>query len=608
MARRIRDYDWATSPLGPADAWPARLKLMVEIVLDSPEVSCVVCGPQRILIYNDAAARLYGPRHPLALGQPLPEAFPESWVTVAPLYARAFAGEAVRVAAQPLDTRGEGKVADVFDATLLPVRDDAGSVVAVYMTGQEVGSRLRTEEALRESEERFRQFGEASQDLLWIRDASTLQWEYLTRAFETIYGLDRTSALGGDNMANWVELILPEDREGAVGSLQRVRRGEWVTFEYRVRRPADGHVRWLRDTDFPIRDGSGRVVRIGGIGQDVTALKLTEAALAAAEHHQRLLLEGIPQLVWRAEEAGSWTWASPQWAEYTGQAGTDSHKAGWLAPLHPDDRDVARHAWERAMQTGGFEVKCRIREAGEGEYRWFETRATPVRDADGGIIEWLGTSTDIHELRELQERQKVLVAELQHRTRNLMAVVRSMADRTARASTDLTTFHGAFRDRLDALARVQGLLSRLEDRDRITFDELVGAEMSALADGAERVMLDGPAGIRLRSSTVQTLAMALHELATNALKYGALGQPQGRLAISWTLEQDGLGEQPWLHLSWKETGVAMPPDGVQLGGSGQGRALIERALPYQLNAETAFVLGPDGVHCTIKVPVSRQAR
>lgn len=154
MARRIRAHDWTATPLGPIEGWSDRLRLMVETVLAGPHVSSLAYGPKRLLIYNDAAARLYGACHPRALGRPLPEVFPEGWARVAPLYARAFAGEAVQVAAQLLHTRGEGAAADVFDATLIPMRDDAGVVVAVYMAGQEVGWRIHTEEALRESEAR----------------------------------------------------------------------------------------------------------------------------------------------------------------------------------------------------------------------------------------------------------------------------------------------------------------------------------------------------------------------------------------------------------------------------------------------------------------------
>lgn len=333
----------------------------------------------------------------------------------------------------PIEREVGSRRGQLYAMRLRPYRTVEDRIDGTVVTFVDISERARVEAALRESEERLRQFGEASQDVLWIRNVDTLQWEYLTSAFETIYGLDREAALRGDNMVGWLELIVPEDRELAAFNLQRVRDGEWVTFEYRIQRPADGAIRWLRNTDFPIKDDAGRVTRIGGIGHDITEIKETEHRLAAAEHRQRALLEGIPQLVWRALDGGNWTWASPQWTEYTGQSEPDSHGLGWLEPVHPDDRDMALSSWTKAMETGGYEVECRLLEAGSASYRWFHTRATPVRNTDGTIVEWLGTSTEVDELRSLHKRQEVLVAELQHRTRNLMGVIRSIADKTARA-------------------------------------------------------------------------------------------------------------------------------------------------------------------------------
>ncbi|GGE90381.1 hypothetical protein GCM10011404_24150 [Sphingomonas prati] len=330
-----------------------------------------------------------------------------------------------------------------------------------------------------------------------------------------------------------------------------------------------------------------------------------EAALGESEDRQRALIEGVPQFVWRAGDPGQWTWCSPQWTRFTGQAEQDSRGWGWLEPLHPDDRGRAREAWAHAIERGILEVDYRICEQ-QGVYRWFQTRATPIRDASGTITEWLGTSTDIDDLRGLQERQRILVGELQHRTRNLMGVTRSIADKTMRQSATMEEFQRDFSARLDALARVQSLLSRVDNQYRVTFDELICAELAAhgVAGGDEgRVILRGIRGIPLRSGMVQMLALALHELATNAVKYGALRERNGRLEIGWrTLQIDGLPDR--LEIIWEEHGVIMPPDGMATKRTGQGRELIERALPYQLDAETRYDVGPDGIKCQMIIPVS----
>jgi two-component sensor histidine kinase len=212
-------------------------------------------------------------------------------------------------------------------------------------------------------------------------------------------------------------------------------------------------------------------------------------------------------------------------------------------------------------------------------------------------------------LHESEERLQTVVAELQHRTRNLISVVSTMAKGTLRASKTFDDFSATFQDRLEALGRAQGLLFRAKEGGRVTFDELINTELAAQfvrvgADG--RVTLDGPKGIPLRSRTVQSLAMALHELMTNAVKYGALKQPNAHLTIRWRQETLAESGKPWLHLDWKESGVEMPPLDAKPRGSGQGRELIERMLPYQFDARTTFAMEPDGVHCTILLPASEQ--
>jgi two-component system CheB/CheR fusion protein len=173
-----------------------------------------------------------------------------------------------------------------------------------------------------------------------------------------------------------------------------------------------------------------------------------------------------------------------------------------------------------------------------------------------------------------------------------------------RKSDSFAEFEAKYHDRLQALGRVQGLLFRQQrGGDRVTFDELIEAGLAAQpANGGDggRVTLDGPKGVGLPSGTVQTLAMAAHELSTNAVKYGALKQPNGHLTIlrQETAEETG---EPWLHVDWKESGVEVP---TSVGGTGQGRELIERALPYQFGARTTFALEPDGAHCTISLPVA----
>jgi two-component system CheB/CheR fusion protein len=314
----------------------------------------------------------------------------------------------------------------------------------------------------------------------------------------------------------------------------------------------------------------------------------------------RTLLEGIPQVVWCAVDGGAWTWSSPQWGRLTGQSAEMSLGRGWLAAIHPEDRAETERIWHRASVEAPLKIEHRIFDVSVGRYRWFQTMASPVTDRSGGLVEWLGTSTDIDELRRLEDAQRLLLAELQHRTRNLIAVVQSIAQQTMTRSDSMDEFARKFERRLRSLARVQGLLSRAEGNP-IGIGELVRMEIDALypEDVRRKVVVEGPEA-PLRRSAVQTLALAIHELATNAGRYGALANPDGSLLIRWSTVQSG--EESRLVLTWEERFGASAADVP--GSVGYGRELIERALPYSLQAETSYVISPGSVRCVIDLPLS----
>jgi two-component system CheB/CheR fusion protein len=299
---------------------------------------------------------------------------------------------------------------------------------------------------------------------------------------------------------------------------------------------------------------------------------------------------------------------SPDWTvmrQLTGAgflADTVSPDRSWLMAYIPvSDQPRVTQAIDEAVRTASlFSLEHRVIRQ-NGSIGWTRSRAVPVIGDDGEIEEWFGTAADITDSRRDQEQLQVMVAELQHRTRNLLGIVKSVASRTRRSTENLEQFYSRFSHRLDALARVQGLLSRTDADDGVTFDELVRSEMDAMAADDARVTSDGPVGIRLRSSTVQIVAMALHELMTNALKYGALNQPSGQLRMCWTIgERDVAGRV--LAIDWRETGVTLhtPYDPSKMG---QGHQLIINALPYQLEADTALTFENDGLHCTIAIPL-----
>ncbi len=460
--------------------------------------------------------------------------------------------------------------------------------------------RARAETALRESEELFRGFAENSADVLWIADGAGTRLRYLSPAFDRVFGEGRERIM--DDLGRWADLVHPDDRQHAASFMPRVVAGEVAVAQYRVLHPGTGRVVHLRDTGFPVRDAlSGRIIRVAGMVQDVTGLVHAGEALEAEKERFRTLAEGIPHLVWRSGGDGRWTWSSPQWRDHTGQTLAQSLDRGWLDAVHPDDRDAAIRAWADAEPKGRLDVEYRVRRASDGAWRHFSVRSVPLRGGsepghpEGRIVEWLGTATDIEDLKRLQEQLRVLVAELQHRTRNLLAVVRDLARRSIGPSPGRDEYDA----RLAALGRVQGFLSRSR-LYAASLADIVHAELTAAGmDASGRVAVGGPV-VELPGECVQTVALALHELATNAVKHGAIGRPSGRLSVTWDIEAvDGVdGERLVIH--WRESGVGMP--GGPPPRRGFGSELITEALPYQLDADTELAFTTDGVRCRITLP------
>lgn len=400
-------------------------------------------------------------------------------------------------------------------------------------------------------------------------------------------------------------VFTPEDHAAGVPDAERataVAEGKAPDERWHVRR--DGARFWASGLLMPLADGTGFVKII----RDLTDRRLAQERLEQSEALFRLLATSIPQLVFRTNGRGERTWPSPQWIAFTGLPFSENLGLGWLEAVHPDDRRTTMEAWNTARDTGEYHAEHRLRRSADGAYRWHQTQARPVADGAGGAANWVGTSSDVHDMHELQERQKVLLAELQHRTRNLLAVVQSIARQTLRASGSVEAFKADFEGRLRALGRVQSLLARV-DHGAIDLHALLEAELAAHGrkEDPGKVLIDGPP-VHLPATAAQAFALAIHELATNAVKYGALRQPMARLAITWSIEDAHAGSRRVV-LDWQETGVEMPDQGLETLRKGYGSELITRALPYQLKAETSLEFGEDGVRCRIASAIeSEQAQ
>jgi PAS domain S-box-containing protein len=402
----------------------------------------------------------------------------------------------------------------------------------------------------------------------------------------------------GEILGKTSDVIFPPESKGAAAEERKLASINGKAEDERWQMRKDGSLFWasglLMRLDEP---GEGFVKII----QDHTAKHNSDIRLRESEERFRLLATNIPQLVFVGKVDGRRTWPSPQWIEFTGLGFEESLDLGWLEAVHSDDRQSTIDAWTSAARTGEYSAEHRIRWGQTGAYRWHQTLARPIEGQRGPATEWVGTMTDIDDIRSLQGRQQVLLAELQHRTRNLLALVQAIAMQTLRSSPEPDEFVQKFGQRLQALSRVQALVGEGASK-AINLHDLLRAELVAQAGdvGSDRISVRGPE-VSLPPVSAQALGLAIHELCTNAVKYGALRQDTGKLDVEW--KHVSKSEGHWIELEWVESGVKLAlPD--RPARKGYGSQLIERALPYQLNAETELKIGEGGVFCRIAVPLN----
>lgn len=306
----------------------------------------------------------------------------------------------------------------------------------------------------------------------------------------------------------------------------------------------------------------------------------------------RALANSIPNLAWMANPDGWLFWYNQRWYDYTGTSPEEMVGWGWQSVHHPDVLPEMLERWTTALRTGEpFEMTFPLRRGSDGSFRTFVTRAEPLRE-DGRIVGWFGTNTDVTEQERTRERLQLVINELNHRVKNTLATVHSMAVGSFKGS-DRSALD-AFERRLLSLAQVHELLTR-DSWTSTSIRDIVGATITTFDENRFDVeKCDLPVEPRIASA----LAMTLHELGTNAMKYGALSQPEGRVRISCRVETEDLG--PRLQIIWSEYGgpPVSPP-----ATKGFGTRLIRRAMAADNGASVEHLFDPGGVVCRMSIPL-----
>ncbi|MET0858663.1 MAG: PAS domain S-box protein, partial [Telluria sp.] len=344
---------------------------------------------------------------------------------ITPYLLRAFAGEAVNVPAIHYDTAELGIDARPRWVTsrAQPIKDDAGRVVEVMLMHEDITERVEAEDTLRLSEERFRSLVIASSQMVWAchSDGTIVEDSPSWREF-TGQTYEEWSGWG------WLDAVHPDDRAHA-SRLWHASIASHATYDvhYRVRR-ADGEYRWTNARAVPLRHQDGTVREWIGTNTDVTEQRRAEEAVRHSERRLRLLLDSMQQKIFTTSADGSVDYFNPAWAQFTDLDSTALHNWGWAQIIHADDVELSLRVWRHALASGAqFQVEQRFLRK-DGQYRWHLSRAVPVRDEAGALVMWIGSNTDIHDVKLVEsELARRLRAERRHSA--VLAKVASASNR-----------------------------------------------------------------------------------------------------------------------------------------------------------------------------------
>lgn len=600
MGALMRAHDWSSSPLGPPERWPQSLRAVVSLMLTSKFPMFVAWGPELAFLYNDGYRPIFGAKHPHALGLPFREVWSEIWPDIGPLVTKALAGEATFHEDLHLVMERNGYPEDTwYTFSYSPVRDETGGIAGMFCACTETTQEVKLRAALKAEQDRIRELFQQAPGFMAMLSGRDQVFELVNDAYLQLVGHRR------DIIGKPAREALPEiEGQGFFELLDKVYSSgkPFVGRNLRVglqREPGSPAEERFVDLVYqPVTDHTGKVSGIFAEGYDVTERVQAEESLRESEARFRNLADNAPVMVWVTEPDGTCTYLSRSWYEFTGQTPETGLGFGWLDAVHPDDSARSGEMFRAAnAKREPFRVEYRLRRT-DGTYRWAIDAAMPRFSEDGTYLGYVGSVLDIADRKQVEEHRELLINELDHRVKNTLAIVQSMASQSLRQlSEENRPKAQAFEDRLFALARAHDVLTR-ENWEGAELREIIDEVVEPyLRQKTKHFEIEGPR-LRLIPRTALAIAMAIHELATNAAKYGALSVPSGCVSITWTVLP---GDIPSLVLRWQER------DGPPVTAPtrrGFGTRLIERSLANDVGGDVQLTYHSAGVVCVMSVPLS----
>jgi PAS domain S-box-containing protein len=471
-------------------------------------------------------------------------------------------------------------------ARFLYARD--GTPLRMVGVNIDATARRRAEEALRESEQRYRALIETSPDAIYVhRDGVIILAN--PRAADLLGAASAEELIG----CPVFQLVDPASLATARARTARLR----VPGD--CNEPVPLTMRRFDGSTVPVEAASAAVlfdgrVAIQAVLRDVTAREGAAAALRQSEERYRATQEHAGVGIAEIDGEGRFLRVNAALCAITGYGREELLERTVFAISHPEDAAAERDACARLVagkaDTYTREKRYLRKDGGE---RWVQVAATAVRDARGTFLYAVRVVMDVHDRKRAELQQRLLLNELNHRVKNTLAVVQGIARHSLAQGRTVEEGGFVLERRLGALAAAHGLLSagHWQGAD---LRELVAAELAPY--GESRVVAEGPP-IVLPPDAALTLGLVLHELATNAMKHGALSVPGGRIDVRWDV---GCGQA--LRLSWRESGG---PEVVPPGRRGFGSLLVESSVAYNLKGASRLEFRPEGLLYEAEIPLGR---
>jgi PAS domain S-box-containing protein len=427
---------------------------------------------------------------------------------------------------------------------------------------------------------------ESSDDAIVAKDVNGLiiSWN---PAAERLFGWTSEEMVGGS-----IRRLLPDDRQHEEDDiLERIRRGERVGQFLTKRLHKSGEPLDISVTVSPVRDSMGTVVGASKIARNAGPMLKQQAELLQSKARFETLANNIVQFAWMANPDGHVFWYNQQWYDFTGTTLDEMDGWGWEKVQHPDHLERVKSSWLAALASGEEWDETFPLRGKDGHYRWFLSRAKPIRDEAGNIIRWFGTNTDITEQRDQAEQIRLLLMEVNHRSKNMLSTIQALLRRSIDGNDE---FVARFSERIRSMAVHQDMLVKRQWRE-VPLAELVEGQLALVSDAPGTLRVNVP-HVSLSPRAAEVIGMALHELATNSLKYGALSVRSGQVNVTGEVT-DGTA----LALTWCESGG---PPVVPPTRKGFGNTLINDVPQRYFGGEAGIDFAPGGITWRMVAPLA----